>query len=80
MLSIRLDKETEKQLDYTAKMLGKSKSEVVRESIVAYISKVDKPSAWDVGADLFGQERSGDGSLSKASRSQIAEKIRAKKS
>jgi hypothetical protein len=39
-LSVRLDEETESALETTAKLLGKSKSEVVKNSVKLYCDKV----------------------------------------
>jgi predicted DNA-binding protein len=79
MLSIRLNKETEKQLDYASKQLGKSKSDMVRESLIEYLAKIESPSAWEAGKELFGKHKSGVGSLSTASSKDIAQRIQAKK-
>lgn len=79
MLSIRLDKKTENQLEYTSQRLGISKSELVRESLVEYLIKLEQSSAWEIGKDLFGKHKSGDGKLSEAQSSTIKAKIKARK-
>lgn len=79
MLTIRLDKKTEEQLETTSEMLGMSKSEVVRQSLQQFLSNVEKPSAWDLGQDLFGKHSSGIKNLSLSKRAQISDRIRAKK-
>lgn len=79
MLTIRLDKKTEEQLESTSEMLGLSKSEVVRQSLQQFLSNVEKPTAWDLGQDLFGKHSSGIGNLSLSKRQQILDKIRLKK-
>lgn len=60
MISIRLPEELEKKLSEVAKIENKSKSEVIKESIVYYIEHFAKqPSAYELGEKYFGLYKSG---------------------
>jgi len=65
--SVRLDEETERILNDTAKVLNTTKSEVVKRSIREFCQKslaekTKKP--YELIADLIGNEFSGQGNLS----------------
>ncbi len=67
MLNVRLSDDTEKELLRYCHDEGVSKSMVVKEALEAYLSQRRKTrSAFEAGAELFGQEGSGftDGSVS----------------
>jgi len=50
MISLRLPEELEKKLSEVAKIENKSKSEVIKESLVYYIENFAKlPSAYELG-------------------------------
>ncbi|RHX83413.1 ribbon-helix-helix protein, CopG family [Leptospira stimsonii] len=60
MISLRLPPELEKKLSEVAKIENKSKSEVIKESLVYYINNfAQKPSAYELGKKYFGQYHSG---------------------
>jgi predicted DNA-binding protein len=59
MLTIRLDNKTEQEINAMAKQLNMTKSELVRECIAEYMVNFNKPSAWELGANLFGKHASG---------------------
>ena len=48
MLTIRLDEETEKDIEVATKRLGVSKSDFIRKSISEYLKTIKKPSFFDV--------------------------------
>jgi len=79
MITLRLDENLEQQINNTAKNLGLSKSELIRQSISEYLEKVEQPGAWDLGEDLFGKYASGLGNLSSDRKELIRSKIRAKR-
>ena len=79
MITLRLDENLEQQINNTAKNLGLSKSELIRQSISEYLKKVEQPGAWDLGKDLFGKYASGLGNLSSDRKELIRSKIRAKR-
>ncbi len=79
MITLRLDQQTEQLLKNTAEQLGLSKSELIRQSILEYLSKISPPSAWETGQHLFGRGSSGCGDLSARRKELVKEKIRAKK-
>jgi predicted transcriptional regulator len=83
MLNVRLSDDTEKELVRYCLDEGVSKSMVVKEALEAYLGQRRKTrSAFEAGADLFGQEGSGftDGSVSykKKLKEKLKEKFHAK--
>ena len=79
MITLRLDSDLEKNINNIAHQMGLSKSEFIRKSITAYIEKVEHPSAWELGNNLFGKYASGQNNLSQDRKSIAKEKIRAKR-
>ncbi len=82
--SLRLGAELEKTLDRYSKETGKTTSAVIRESVAEYIvrrrRRTPAPSAWELGKDLFGADRSASGPRNVSGRVKrlIAGKLRAK--
>ncbi len=79
MITLRLNPELEKTINDTAHRLGLSKSELIRKSVTEYIVKLEKPSAWELGNDVFGKYASGQNNLSTDRKALLKEKIRAKR-
>jgi hypothetical protein len=79
MITLRLDQKLEEAVSITAKNLGVTKSDLIRQSIVEYIGKLENPNAWDVGKNLFGKYSSGMENLSTERKAILHEKIRAKR-
>jgi len=77
MITLRLDSKLESGLVSAAQKLGLSKSELIRQSIAEFLSKLDdpKPSAWQLGESLFGQHGSQNGNLSRDRKELLHEKI-----
>ncbi len=66
-ISVRLDEETESQLEKTASLLRKTKSRVIKESLREYCSRVleeKKARPYELIEDLLDREGSGKGDLS----------------
>ena len=80
MITLRLDPQLEQQLVHTAKHLGLSKSELIRQSLLSYMKNMEKKGAWDAGQDLFGKYASGRDDLSTNRKQLIKDKINAKRS
>src|SRR5258706_8873691 len=63
--SLRLGTELEKTLDRYCAETGETKSAVIRQSLAEYIVRRQRkrraPSAWELGKDLFGADRSAAG-------------------
>jgi RHH-type rel operon transcriptional repressor/antitoxin RelB len=78
MVSLRLDPKFEQKVQNTAKILGVTKSELIRKSISDYLAKLSKPSPWELGEDLFGKYSSGAGNLSTDRKLLFKEKLGAK--
>ncbi len=57
MLTVRLPKETEEQLDNLAKQYNVTKSELVKKAIAEYLFKFYK-NPYETGKDLFGSDDS----------------------
>ncbi|MEM6843071.1 MAG: CopG family transcriptional regulator [Bacteroidota bacterium] len=79
MLTVRLSNETEEKLREFCQQQQKTKSQVVKEALVAYLQKAEAAhSPYDLGKDLFGQEGSSrtDGSIKFKSR--LKEKLHEK--
>ena len=79
MLTIRLDKELEKDIESIAKQSNKTKSELVRECMAAYVVNYEQPSAWELGKELFGQHSSGEGNLARNRKQLLSDIIKAKR-
>ena len=68
MLTVKMDAELECELEAAARAAGLTKSEFVRRGLhdaIARVKKAAKPSAWDLGKDLFGKVSSGNPDLSR---------------
>ena len=60
MISLRIPPELEKKLNSIALAEGKSRSEIIKDSISEYISKHEKIiTPFELGKDLFGTVSSG---------------------
>ncbi len=67
MLTVKMEAELERELEVAARASGLTKSEFVRRGLhdaIARVKKGAKPSAWDLGKDLFGKASSGNPELS----------------
>jgi hypothetical protein len=82
--SLRLGTELEKALDRYCAETGETTSHVIRQSVAEYIVRRQRkrraPSAWELGKELFGADRSpaGQGNVSGRVKTLIREKLRAK--
>jgi hypothetical protein len=82
--SLRLGTELEKALDRYCAETGETTSGVIRQSVAEYIVRRQRkrraPSAWELGKDLFGADRSqaGAGNVSGHVKPLIRGKLRAK--
>lgn len=79
MITLRLDPQLEQMINQVSHELNISKSELIRKSINDFLAKLEKPSPWELGNELFGQYASGRHDLSKNRKKLIKEKIKAKK-
>jgi hypothetical protein len=84
--SLRLGPDLEKTLDRYCAETGETTSAVIRQSVVEYIVRRQRkraaPSAWELGKDLFGADRSpaGQGNVSARVKTLIRGKLSAKHS
>lgn len=77
-LSLRLSSEVARRLEAAARRNGLSKSELVRRCLEQYLAgEEDRPSAWDLGKDLFGQCGSGQSHLARNRKRIVKEKVHA---
>ena len=79
MITLRLDPELEQTINNTARNLGQSKSELIRRSIIEYLAKLQKPSSWESGEELFGRYSSNLGNLSSDRKKLIKNRLTAKR-
>ena len=79
MITLRLDPILEQAVNNTAKNLGFTKSDLIRKSILEYLDKIGKQSAWEAGQDLFGKYDSGYNNLSADRKAILKDKIEAKR-
>lgn len=79
MITLRLDPQLEQAVHRAADHLGMSKSELIRTSILEYLSRRATPNAWEIGQDLFGKYASGCGELSSIRKELVKEKLAAKR-
>ena len=79
MITLRLEPKVEQAVNTTAKILGLTKSELIRQSINEYLDKIERQDPWKVGKDLFGRYSSGDGKLSSDRKERFKNKVRAKR-
>ncbi len=78
MITVRVDPDTELHLDRVARVQGLSRSELVRRAIDTFLSKYKKPSAYDLGKDLFGKYGSAEESLSKQRKEIVKNEVQRK--
>ena len=78
-ISVRLDDETAAALEALAVRSGRSKSQLIRESLIEYLGKQKPaPDAWELGKDLFGRFGSGRTDLAEKSEEILREMFREK--
>ncbi len=78
MITLRLSNDLEKHIENIATSAGITKSELVRNSLIEYLSKHKMKTAWDLGRNLFGKYKSGKSNLSTFSSTIIRKKLRKK--
>ena len=79
MLTIRISQDTEKKLVQYCEDEGVTKSTVVKEALAMYLSQKQKSkSAFDAGADLFGQAGSSDNDRSVTFKQRLKSKLNEK--
>lgn len=79
MITLRLDPKLEQTINTIAHKMGVSKSELIRKSITNFIKELDKPSAWELGEDVFGKYASNYESLSRDRKKLFKDKVKSKK-
>ncbi len=79
MITLRLDPELENNVNNVARLLGISKSELVRRSVSDYLTKIKKNNPWEAGKGLFGRYASGQSDLSQNKKKIMKNKILAAK-
>ncbi len=79
LITLRLDPKLEQTINNIARQMGVSKSELIRKSITEFIGKLDKPSPWELGSDIFGKYTSTYDNLSSDRKKLIKDKIKAKR-
>ncbi len=78
-ISLRLDDKLAQQLEAVARERGVSKSEVVRLCLEDYLAREQaRPTAWELGKELFGRHSSGRSDLSENCEQVLRELMHAK--
>lgn len=79
MRSVRLTEQLEKELDILSSQKNVSRSMIIKEALVEYISKEKKfNQPFETGKSYFGKHGSGDTDRSVTYKSRIKDKIREK--
>ncbi len=81
MRSLRISEELDKELEGLAKQKKVSRSEIIKEALVAYMAKektYNQP--YELGKKYFGKHGSGEADRSTTYKSRIKNKIREKRS
>lgn len=79
MITLRLDPKLEQNINTIARQMGVSKSELIRKSITEFIGKLDKPTPWELGSDIFGKYASDSDNLSSDRKKLVKQKVKAKR-
>ena len=79
MITLRLDDKMEQALNSAARNRGISKSQLVRESIAAYLTNHANNCAWEAGKDFFGAYASNNGNLPADRKQILKQKLAAKR-
>ena len=84
MISVRLDKQLERQLEKISKEKSTSKSQIIKESLIYYFNMLKQEqkqkSPYELGREFFGKYSSGKGDLSTTYKQKLKDKINAKNS
>lgn len=76
MISLRLPPDLERELNILSKETGKTRTDIVEESLVSYMDKYSaEKSAYELGKDLFGTGNYEDESLAVNRKRILKEKI-----
>ena len=80
MISLRLPEELEIKINALARVEGRSRSEIVKQSIAEYIEHHEAQlTPYELGKDLFGKHGSGKGDLSERRKEYLIQKLRSKR-
>ena len=79
MITLRLDDKMEQAVNNTAKSMGISKSQLIRDSIADFLKSHEESCAWEKGKDLFGVHASNCGNLSADRKQLLKQKISRKR-
>ena len=77
--SVRLPRETQSKLIALARSKGKTKSDIIKESLDLYYEREeDQINSYAIGLPYFGKYSLGEGDLSTTYKERIREKLRAR--
>ncbi len=80
MRTVRLTEEQERQLDYLARKKNASRSQVIKDALVAYYEQhATEKTSYEKGEALFGKYRSGESGRSQERKKRIRDKVREKR-
>ena len=79
MRTVRLTEEQERQLNYLARKKKTSRSQVIKDALVAYYEQhATEQTPFEKGETLFGKYRSGESGRSQERKKRIRDKVRHK--
>ncbi len=80
-ISLRLNQKLRARLDSVARARGVSRSDLIRECLEEFLSREQqRPSAWELGKELFGRVGSGQRTLARDRKQIVKERVRARTS
>ncbi len=78
-ISVRLDRALESRLNHVSEKLRVNKSEIIKRSLEAFLEQFEQPpSAYELGEDLFGADKSPAKRIATDYKKLLKEKLRAK--
>ncbi|MBN1864784.1 MAG: ribbon-helix-helix protein, CopG family [Victivallales bacterium] len=78
MITLRMDKKLEEKLEIAARAKSLTKSEIIRQSLVEYLSLHSPENAHKIGEKVFGKYGSGKNNLSVDSEKMLRDKFKKK--
>ena len=81
MISVRLNQNLEQELNLFAQLNQLTKTDIIKEALTHYFKTFkpkEKPTAYELGANFFGEYGSEEGNLSTTYKQELKKKINAK--
>jgi predicted transcriptional regulator len=75
MITLRLPKELEHEIDRLAKSEHQTRTEIIKQALRSYLARQKRHTPYELGIDLFGAGESGDRDLSTRYKVVLKEKL-----